>query len=147
MSTTYDQDFFAWTHEQAASLRAGDWNSVDLTHLIEEIEGMGRSEKRALESRLAVLLQHLLKWSLQAERRGTSWQLTIDIQRDAIADLLHDNPSLRANLDEVLAHAYAKARRYAATETSLPLVNFPSACLWTTKQVLAHDFLPESMAK
>jgi len=146
MSTHYEQDFFAWTHEQAASLRAGDWSRIDIEHLVEEIEGMGRSEKRALESRLAVLLQHLLKWGVHAERRGASWQLTIDVQRDAINDLLHDNPSLRSGLDDVLAHAYTKAKRYSATETGLPLARFPDTCPWACAQVLANDFLPESIA-
>ncbi|MGD9887924.1 MAG: DUF29 domain-containing protein [Halothiobacillaceae bacterium] len=146
MSTPYEQDFFAWTHEQAERLRTRDWSGIDIEHLIEEIEGMGRSEKRALESRLAVLLQHLLKWSLQAERRGASWQLTIDIQRDAIADLLSDNPSLRAKIDETLIHAYAKARRYAATETGLGLAHFPEECPWTRANVLSSDFLPDTLS-
>jgi hypothetical protein len=146
MSTHYEHDFFAWTREQADSLRARDWSRIDIEHLVEEIEGMGRSEKRALESRLAVLLQHLLKWGMQAERRGASWQLTIDIQRDAINDLLHDNPSLQPGLEDVIAHAYAKAKRYAATETGLPLARFPDACPWACATVLSSDFLPESMA-
>ena len=146
MSTPYEQDFFAWVNEQAASLRARDWSGVDVEHLVEEIEGMGRSEKRALESRLAVLLQHLLKWALQAERRGASWQLTIDVQRDAINDLLHDNPSLRAGLDDVCAHAYVKARRYAAIETGLAVARFPETCPWDIASVLSADFMPEGMA-
>ena len=144
MSTPYEQDFFAWANEQAASLRARDWSHVDVEHLVEEIEGMGRSEKRALESRLAVLLQHLLKWAMQAERRGASWQLTIDVQRDAIADLLHDNPSLHSGLGDVLAHAYAKARRYAATETGLALAGFPEVCPWSTTDVLSCNFMPDA---
>lgn len=144
MSTPYEHDFFAWTHEQAERLRTRDWSGIDIEHLIEEIEGMGRSEKRALESRLTVLLQHLLKWSVQAERRGAIWQLTIDMQRDAVADLLSDNPSLRTKLDETLAHAYAKARRYAATETGLSLAHFPEECPWTRANVLSSDFLPDT---
>jgi Domain of unknown function DUF29 len=87
----YQKDFYSWTCEQAELLKAGRLNELDVFNLIEEIETMGRSEKRALESRLTVLLVHLLKWLYQPARRGRSWQLAIQEQRLEFFDVLNDN--------------------------------------------------------
>jgi hypothetical protein len=70
----YDRDFFEWTQCNAALLRAGQFDQADIQHIAEELEDMGKSERRRLESRLEVLLQHLLKWQIQPNRRSTSWQ-------------------------------------------------------------------------
>jgi len=81
---SYEQDFYGWTQEQAALLRAGRLTDLDIENLIEEVETMGRSEKRELESRLTVLLLHLLKWKYQPNRRGRSWNLTIKGHRQCV---------------------------------------------------------------
>lgn len=143
MGSLYQQDFYGWTQEQANLLRAGRLSEVDTKHLIEEIESMGRGEKRELEHRLMVLLQHLLKWQFQPSHQGRSWRLTIQEQRREIPDLLEDNPSLKTVLVEVGTRAYAKARKAASQETDLPLKTFPEHCPWTIEQVLKEDFLPE----
>ena len=83
-SATYEQDFFAWTSEQARLLREGRAADADLANIAEELETLGRVQRRELVNRLAVLLQHLLKWSYQPDRQGTSWRLTILEQREAI---------------------------------------------------------------
>jgi hypothetical protein len=139
MSDLYDRDFYAWANEQAALLRAGRLSTADIAHIAEEIESMGRGEKRALTSRLAVLLAHLLRWRFQPERRGRSWQATIREQRSEVADVLADNPSLRARLDELLANAYGKAVQIAIRETDLPEETFPSICPWTFQQAMQDE--------
>jgi ribosomal protein L29 len=96
MSTEYSRDVVAWAQEQAALLRAGDLWAVDVEHIAEEIEDVGKSEQRELASRMAVLLAHLLKWQFQPKRRGASWQRTIKEQRRAIAAHIKETPSLRA---------------------------------------------------
>ncbi|BAC91519.1 DUF29 domain-containing protein, partial [Gloeobacter violaceus] len=93
---SYRSDFHAWTVEQAAALKARQWDRLDIENLAEEIEALGRAERRELESRLAVLIAHLLKWQFQSERRSNSWQATIDEQRDQIARLLTSQPSLQS---------------------------------------------------
>ena len=93
--TLHDSDFYAWSLEQAALLRAGRAAEADLGAIAEEIESMGKTEKRELVSRLTVLLLHLLKWERQPAGRGNSWRLSIANARDEIADLLGDNPSLK----------------------------------------------------
>jgi hypothetical protein len=111
---SYDADFYGWVNEQAALLRAGRLAEADIANIAEEIESMGRSEKRELVSRLAVLLTHLLKWRRQPERRSGSWTASIKVQRRGLERHLADNPSLRARLPAALANAYADAVTIAA---------------------------------
>lgn len=81
MSSLYHTDFHAWANQQATLLREGRLQAADIEHIAEEIESMGRSEKRELFSRLVILMMHLLKWQYQPMRRGHSWQATIKIQQ------------------------------------------------------------------
>ncbi len=136
MSDLYDRDFYAWANEQAELLRSGELSAADIANIAEEIESMGRSEKRELASRLRVLLLHMLKWQNQPERQGNSWRLSIENARDDITEHLADNPSLRAKLAEVMETAYRHARRDAAIETGIALAAFPAECPWTFDQAM-----------
>ena len=142
MSTQYETDFYGWTLEQAELLRSGRLSELDLANLTEEMENMGRSEKRELESRLTVLLHHLLKWQFQPALRGPSWRLTIEEQRKMLAQHLRDNPSLKSRLDQALADAYGTARIRAERETGLPRETFPATCPWPFARLADADFLP-----
>lgn len=139
----YDRDFYAWANQQAALLRAGKLSAADVEHIAEEIESMGRSEKRELESRLEILLLHLLKWQFQPERRGTSWEVSITNSRDQLADHLVDNPSLKVKLPEAIEKAYRRARRDARAETGLPEATFPAECPWPFEVLMDEAFWPE----
>lgn len=141
-SGLYDRDFYAWANEQAALLRAGKLSAADVEHIAEEIESMGRSEKRELVNRLTVLLLHLLKWRFQPERRGKSWRTTIRVQRDDLSDHLRDNPSLKAKLGEAMADAYRKAVIVASDETDLPEELFPTTCPWPVDLIMDGNFWP-----
>src|ERR1700691_740820 len=94
----YDADFYGWANEQAALLREGRLAEADIANIAEEIESIGRSEKRELVSRLAVLLTHLLKWRYQPGGRGSSWRASIVVQRRALERHLADNPRLKTRL-------------------------------------------------
>lgn len=142
-SALYDEDFYAWANEQAALLRDGKLSAADIEHIAEEIESMGKTEKRELVSRLTVLLVHLLKWQFQPLLQGPSWRTTIRIQRIDITDHLTDNPSLKALIPEAIARAYTKARMESAAETGLPEATFPAACPWTFEQAMDEGFWPE----
>jgi hypothetical protein len=135
----YQKDFYAWTQQQAALLKAGRLQELDVINLLEEIETMGRSEKRELDSRLTVLLVHLLKWHYQPARRGKSWQLTIEGQRDNCFDVL----SLKPLLEALFSRAYSKARTLAAKETGFDKNIFPVTCAWTITQILDNEFYPD----
>ena len=143
MSTlAYHQDFYGWTQEQARLLKEGRINEIDLENLLEEIESMGKSEKRELESRLEILLMHLLKWLYQPNFQGKSWELTIREQRAKTIRHLKENPSLKAKLVESFGFAYEDARMWAARETGLSLDIFPESCPWSFEQVIDPGFFP-----
>lgn len=139
----YEKDFYGWTQEQAALLRAGRLNDLDIENLIEEVETMGRSEKRELESRLTVLLLHLLKWKYQESRRGRSWELSIIEQRLKFAETFNENPGLKPKLDEIFINAYKFAVLQAARETKISRSIFPDLCPWEYSQVLDELFYPD----
>jgi len=145
-NSLYERDFYAWANEQASLLRAGRLSEADLENIAEEIESMGRSEKRELVSRLTVLLLHLLKWRFQPGLRGTSWRLSIEEQRRAVARHLADSPSLRGRLPDALALAYTDAILAAERETGLARNTFPSVCPWTYEQIMDAAFWPEETA-
>ena len=143
ISVNYETDFYAWANEQAALLRAGKLATADIEHIAEEIESMGRTEKRELVSRLTVLLAHLLKWQHQPALRGASSEVAIGNQRRAIVRHLRDNPSLKSNLKEAIDDAYIDARGEAYAETNQPKATFPVTCPWPFEQAMAEDFWPE----
>jgi len=143
--TLYDQDFYAWTQEQAALLRAEKWYGLDYANLAEEVESLGARDHRELRRRLQRLVTHLLKWQYQPARRqtGHSWRSTIQTQRQEIVELLVQSPSLRRPVPDALTARYALAREHASAQTRLDLTTFPDACPWTVEQVLDADFWPE----
>ncbi len=136
MATTYETDFYAWTQETAQAIRERRWDDLDTENLLEEIESMGKSERRGIESRMEILLAHLLKRQFQSEKHSRSWDLTIREQRVKISELFEESPSLRARAADLMQRAYRVARLRAARETDLSESVFPAACPWTEEQVL-----------
>ena len=117
-TATYETDFYQWTQEQAALLRQGKLRALDVANLIEEIEDMGRSGQRAVESYLRNILMHLLKWKYQPERRGNSWRLSIKDSRHQVAKRLKESPSLKPRI----AAYPAASPRYTACPSLIILV-------------------------
>jgi hypothetical protein len=143
MSTSlHDQDFYAWTQQQARLIRVGKVAELDLEHLLEEIENMGASERSQLQSRLKILLGHLLKWQYEPAFRSRSWTATIKEQRLSVMELLDDNPSLRAILEERIRKAYPQGVLLAVKETDIDERRFPASCPYLTEQILDLGFYP-----
>jgi hypothetical protein len=140
---SYEKDFYSWTQEQAELLKHGRFSDLDIANLIEEVESMGRSEKRELESRLTILLLHLLKWKYQDVRRGRSWQLSIDEQRIQFEKTLNENPGLKPALDQIIKDAYKLAVIKAARETKISKSIFPECCPWSLAQFIEDGFYPD----
>lgn len=140
----YEQDVVAWANEQARLLRARRFDLLDIEHLAEEIEDVGKSEQRELANRMAVLLAHLLKWQQQPQRQGNSWAITIRNQRRAIARALEETPSLKGKLaaPEWWESVWVDALNLATGETGLSYEDFPSSCPWTVAEVFDQDWLP-----
>jgi hypothetical protein len=145
MNTLYEADFYAWTQEQSKLLRSQQWELVDVENLIEEIETLGRQERRELRNRLTVLLGHLLKWQFQPGKRSNSWVAIIREQRREVETLLQENPSLKAYLDEAVQLAYQSGIDLAVRETDLPYKTFPEACPYALEQIFNSEFLPTEM--
>jgi hypothetical protein len=142
-ATLYDTDFYAWANEQAALLRAGRLTEADTGNIAEEIESMGKSERRELVSRLSALLLHLLKWRYQPGYRGNSLRLSIEEQRLRVTDRLDDNPSLKSQLSEAMRTACRFARLQAAIETGFDTGIFPAYNPFTFEQAMSPDFWPD----
>ncbi|MEA2060424.1 MAG: DUF29 domain-containing protein [Thermodesulfobacteriota bacterium] len=142
----YEKDFYSWLMKNAVLLREGKFADIDAKHIAEELEAMGRSEKRELISRLSVLIAHLLKWKFQAVRRSRSWKNTISTQRLDINDLLEDSPSLRHDIYEKIKKAYKKARIKAEDETGIDKEQFPENCPFSPEEIMNEEFFPEDPA-
>ncbi len=142
---SYQADIVAWSKEQSRLIRARRFELLDVVHIADEIEDVGKSEQRELASRMAVLLAHLLKWQYQPERRGASWEKAIKAQRKEIAYNLDDMPSLKPKLSEPrwLDMVWAKSVAQAVTETVLDC--FPETCPWAIdNEVLNESWFPGS---
>ena len=142
MQELYEKDFYFWTQQQAELLSKRFINELDFEHLAEEIDSMGKSEKRELISRMAILLAHLLKWRFQPGNRSNSWKYTIKEQRISVQELLEDSPSLKSEIKQRFDYAYNKARLKAAKETGLEEISFPEISPFTLEQTLNKNFLP-----
>jgi hypothetical protein len=139
----YETDYLKWIQTTVEKLRVGDYPNIEWENLIEEIEDMGRSERRSLKSNLIIVLTHLLKWQFQPELRSGSWKGSIVEHRRRIREALKDSPSLKPYLEEVFAECYSDAVEQASAETELPLEIFPQLCPYTSAEGLDSNFLPE----
>jgi len=137
MNDLYEADFFQWRPETSDRLRRGELTKIDVPALVEEVEDLGKRQKSALQSRLAVLIGHLLKWDRQPAMRSNSWQATIKLQRNRIERLLSQSPSLRPFLSETLSQAYSDAVLLAIKDTGLDEKMFPDTCPYTLEEILS----------
>jgi len=143
MHTNYETDFYVWTQEQASLLRSGNLSAVDIENLAEEIESMGKRDKRSMVSELIRLLSHLLKWKYQSVRRGGSWSDSIDGSREEIEALMKDNHTFDRLVPDFMATAYPKAVKAANKQTGLPISTFPKQCPWSFEEIMQEEFYPD----
>lgn len=139
----YDQDFYVWTMEQADLLRRRKPDWMDWNNVAEELESMGKRDRRELLSRLILVLMHLAKWQWQKDKRSPSWQSTINIQRLKLRLILDDSPSLRSFLEYSMQESWEGAISKAANETGLPTSAFPESCPWDIDKQILADWWPE----
>lgn len=151
LALEYERDFDAWIQQHIALLKQGRVNEIDVEHLIEELEDMGKSNLRELESRFIILIAHLLKWQFQFKQlskqwkkyKGSSWQQTIIEQRLQIRKQLKNVPSLKTRIQNAVIESYPYASELAMKETRLPVSTFPENCPYTIEQLLDENFYPE----
>ena len=138
----YDTDFFNWTQAQAALIRQKRWSALDLENLAEEMELMGGSQKSEIFNRLAVILEHLLKWEYQPEHRKYGWKATLQEQRICLHEVLRSSPSLKRHPAEVLDRSYRLGRIRASSDTGILERLFPAECPYKLTDALDHNYYP-----
>ena len=143
-SDLYEKDFYAWTFKNAELLRLKKFDELDIENIAEEIESMGRSEKRQLLNRLSLLLAHLLKWQFQSSMRTNTWKLTIKEQRRQLNKLLKENPSLKSKIERNLKEAYESAIIMASRETGIIEEDFITPCPYSLKDCLDVNYFFEN---
>lgn len=142
----YDQDLHLWLVKTADLLKKKRFEELDLENLIEEIESMGKRERRELANRLTTIIEHLLKltyWTEVKEENARGWRVTIVEQRRQIIRLLADSPSLKTWLEEIFLECYEVARRDTIKANYLPENIFPLQPFITVEELLNLDYLPE----
>jgi hypothetical protein len=145
--TLYEQDFYQWLETTAKLLKARHFEALDLENLIEEIESMGRSEKRELENRLIAIIEHLLKllyWYSETEYNASGWRGTVIEQRRQVERLLKDSPSLKFFVGEIFLECYEIARKDILKKYELPPEMFPLHPPFGLTEALNPDYLPTS---
>jgi hypothetical protein len=143
MTNTYSVDMNSWIDQTINLLREERWNEIDVAHLIEEVEDLGKSERRGITSQLTRLLLHLLKWQYQPQRRSDSWLDSITDARTQIELAIEDSPSLKSHPQTKLADCYDRARRQAAQQTNLDITIFPITCQYDLTLVLTENWLTD----
>jgi len=144
-NTLYEQDYYLWLLQTSKLLQEGKLNQLDINNLIEEIDSMGRSEKKEVKNRLIVLIEHLLKlnyWQSEKEYNARGWRNTIVEQRLQMNLSLEDSPSLRNLLDEIFLDCYDKARIYTLQKYQLPLDLFPLEPPFSLEDIINSGYLP-----
>ncbi|MDB9430427.1 DUF29 domain-containing protein [Microcystis aeruginosa CS-555/01A07] len=144
--TLYDSDYQLWLENTINQLRRGDFQSVDWQNLLEELADLGKSERRALESLLTRLLEHLLKltyWQSQRDYNQAGWKKEIRNFRIQIKKILKESPSLKLYLREILQECYLDARNLLIDETELDASIFPLEVLANLEEILDQNWLPD----
>lgn len=140
----YDTDYNLWVLETVAKLQAKDFENLDLENLVEEVLDLSKRDKRKLESLLARLFEHLLKfkyWESERERNQGHWEREITNFRLQIIRLLEDSPSLRSHLENRFTKLYQDGCQLASKRSQLPLNTFPSSPIGNLEQILDENWL------
>ena len=139
----YTKDETAWLEAMADLIGAGHYSELDYPSLREYLTDMAKRDRREVESRLVVLILHVLKWRHQPEMRSRSWRGSIIEQRHELEGLAGCGV-LRAHAESVLARVYPKAVARAVAETGLPAEAFPGASADSVTELMTHDLTADA---
>jgi hypothetical protein len=141
MSALYNHDFNLWIQKTVSDLKNKDMKAIDWSNLIDEIEGMGKSERRALQSYLERLIEHLLKlkyWEAERNRCERGWKIQIIEFRSRIENILNDSPSLKNYLVEI----YPRTHKLAIARMSI-IFDLPDNASISQSFALSDRFIDE----
>ncbi len=140
----YQEDFVGWIDETARLMKAGNIDSLDWEHVIEEIEGLGSEQRHKVDSYLLQLLIHLLLykyWDSEREWSGRGWYIEIVNFRTRLEILFRSRTLYNYYLQEV-KEIYPKAVRQASAKSKLAKAIFPETCPFTALEIVDYEFLP-----
>ncbi|CCQ63979.1 DUF29 domain-containing protein [Crocosphaera watsonii] len=137
----YDTDYYLWLQQTAKSLASRDFTTLDLDNLLDEIESLGKREKKAIKSKLRIVILHLLKWNYQVNKRSQSWIYSIAEHRQRLYDDFETSPSLKRYCQDIFLQVYQEGRKLAAKETGLSLNHFPETCPFSLENILDENWL------
>lgn len=152
--TLYDEDFVAWSRQQAKALRQaarpGSNQNLDWENLAEEIEGLGISQRSAVGSHIMRIIQHLAKldYSPAAEPRN-GWRRSVRLARIKVEQRLDENPSLRSEVSQIIQDEMRRGLEYAIAdleehgEIDEVDANALRRTRYTPEQILGDWFPPE----
>lgn len=151
LKSLYEKDFQNWISETIVQLRSGEFDGLDIEHLIEELQDLGKAEKKALQSNLKVLLAHLLKLKVQFDSPDTmqsSWYDSVNEHRERVLDDLDSTPSLKTYLEKAISEAYPGARKLAIKDSKKAKFGvrvpneseYPTSCPFSINKILDEDF-------
>lgn len=139
-ASLYEQDFHAWIGQQVGHLQERRLDQLDLDNLVEELEALGRAEKRSVFGNMRTILQHLLQIAAGPDGPAEDWRTAISVHRVYLEGDFRTSPSLRPYAVKILPECYERARHRAAEDAGLPLSAFPPACPYSLAQVLDPGF-------
>jgi hypothetical protein len=138
----YESDETAWLDAMSELIEQGRLDELDYANLREYLSDMAKRDRREVESRLALLIEHLLKWDYQSKKRTRSWRRTILVQQQELTEDCAGGV-LRNHAVETLGKTYSKAVARAVTETGLAITTFPKECPYTLDQALTKKLAEE----
>lgn len=145
-STLYNKDYHLWLETTIQQLRSREFTHVDWENLLDELESMGKNNRRAVKSLLTRLWEHLLKlryWESEKEYNKNKWKSEITTFRQQIRDELSDSPSLKPYLVEIFPNTYQDAKKVIARLMDKPIQFFPEAPPASSEDVLKEDWFFE----
>ncbi len=137
LNKLYLEDETAWLEAMAELIESGDHAALDFANLREYLTDMSRRDRREVESRLILLILHILKWEFQPDQRSRSWQASIVEQQQELEGLL-GHGVLKQHAEETLIECYSKAITRAVIETGLPASTFPQECQYSVDELISY---------
>ncbi len=144
-ASSYDIDYQLWLEQTIAQLKAKDFSQIDLENLIEEIESLGKRDKRSISSYLMRLCEHLLKikyWESERETCLRGWKSEVRNFRLQIRAILKDSPSLKSYLGDNFLAEYQNGRKLFLDDSELDGTLISEEPSFTVDQALDEDWLP-----
>ncbi|HBC42704.1 MAG TPA: DUF29 domain-containing protein [Pseudanabaena sp.] len=136
----HETDFYGWTMQQSKLLALGKLDGLDIANLVEKIESLGKQKQQELSNQLGVLIGHFLKWQYQPQKRSPNWQVTIQLQRTEIQDVLADSLGLKSYLDKALPRGFRFGLALVLSEPPIKKNLLPNECSYGFEQLLDLSF-------